>query len=97
MRGATSVNTNAPGMAGPSDPADALADANAAAVNRLRAYLSARYPGEVEAAVSKGNFDPAALAIALMDRLPMTPGTRLLPCHVAHCNRPGGHIDDHSP
>lgn len=90
---------SAPGMDGPDDPGDALRDVHAGEVNRLRSYLAARFPAEFEAAVAAGDpaRNPVTLACRLLDRLPLTPGTGIVPCPVAHCNKPAGHIDPHIP
>lgn len=86
----------APGMAGPDDPAQALDDPHAGAVNRLRVYLAASFPDQFESHVAAGDTDPVSLAVRLMDRLALHPGTGVTPCRVTHCTRPLGHIGDHS-
>lgn len=84
-------------MAGPDDPAAALDDPHAAAVNKLRTYLAARFPTEFEAACAAGATDPVELAFRLMDRLALAPGTGITPCTVTHCTSPAGHIDPCTP
>lgn len=88
---------SAPGMDGPDDPAAALGDPLAADHNRLRSYLAARFPGEFEADLARGQSSAVTLACRLLDRLPLTPGTGVPPCVVARCNKPAGHIDPHVP
>ena len=89
--------SGAVGLAGPDDPAEALDNPHAGSVNRLRGYLAARFPAEVEAHTAGGDPDPVTLACRLLDRLPLAPGTGIPPCPVAHCNKPPGHTDGHGP
>lgn len=84
-------------LAGPDDPAEALDNAHAAAINQLRGYLASRHPGAVEAFAARGGRDPVTLACELMDRLALTPGTQIDPCSVTHCNKAAGHTDQHGP
>lgn len=85
------------GLSGPDDPSEALEDPHAGMINKLRGYLNARHPGEVEAYTARGGSDPVTLACELLNRLPLMPGTQIDPCTVTHCNKAAGHIDPHGP